>query len=325
MARLLKDNSGFALLVTIFIISVIVALSLHLNISIRADLHSAANFRDSVELTCIAKSGFNCAVALLFEDASESDVDSLNEAWAYSKGISSDSAALFDEGWFVLDIIDLTGRIQVNQLIDEDGKYDTKQKALMTGLLNSDQFGLNSEQAENIIDAIKDWIDPDNEITRFAAESTYYQSLEKPYACRNAPLEYLDELLLVKGITNDLFYGQDNKPGISHYLTVYGQGKININTADTLILNALSDDIDQEMAHNMAEYRSDEDNDLKDPKWYQNITGMGHVIIDSDTINTHSTHFMIVSEAFKAKINKRVTGILERKEGTIKILSWKTE
>ncbi len=58
MIRLIKNDKGFALILTILIISLIVALTLQFNISIRSELHAAANLRDSIKLGCIARSGF---------------------------------------------------------------------------------------------------------------------------------------------------------------------------------------------------------------------------------------------------------------------------
>jgi len=317
MKRLLKNNKGFALILTILIVSLIVVLTLDFNISMRSNLYSSANLKDGIKLGCIARSGFNYALAILYEDVLESDFDSLHEDWVYSKAISSNSGAMFEDGRFEVQIKDHSGRIQINQL--------TKQKGLMTRFLSSEQFGLDPEKVSSLIDAIKDWIDLDNEVTGFGAENEYYQGMEKPYSCKNAPLELLEELLLVKGVIRELFYGTKEKPGISHYLTTHGDGRININTADPLVLWSLSDQIDQEMVEEMLAYREDKKNNLKDPKWYQKVSGMSQITIDPDLVTSSSTHFEIKSEGFKEAMVKLVTGMVERSKDTLRILSWKIE
>ncbi len=317
MGKLLKNNKGFALILTILIISLIVVLTLDFNISMRSDLHSSANLKDGIKLGCIARSGFNYALAVLFEDILESDFDSLNEDWIYPKDISSNSSVMFEDGRLKVRIIDHSGRIQVNQLVN--------QKGLMTRFLSSEQFGLDPEEVLNLIDSIKDWIDPDNEVTGFGAENKYYQGMEKAYSCKNAPLEFLEELLLVKGVTRELFFGTNEKPGISRYLTTNGDGRININTADPLVLRSLSDQIDRDMVQEMLAYREDKNNDLKDPKWYQKVSGMSHVTIDPNLITTSSSHFEIKSEGSKENMIKLVTGIVERNKGAFRILSWEIE
>jgi len=322
---LFGNDSGFALILTILIISLIVALTLQFNTSMRSDLDAAANLRDAVSLGCITRSGFDCALAVLSQDASESDFDSLREAWAYSKALSSNSALLFSEGRFEVHIIDHSGRIQINRLVDGDGAYNTKQKDLLTRFLSLEQFDLDPEEVDGLMDAVKDWVDPDNEVTDSGAENTYYQALARPYPCKNAPLEFPQELLSIRGIIRELYYGTKEKPGIANYLAVHGDGKININTADTLILRSLSPQIDQEMAEDMVAYREDGDNDLSAATWYKSVPGLDHVTIDPDLATTSSAYFEIRSEGFKDSMSQGICGMVERKEGTLRILSWKTE
>jgi DNA uptake protein ComE-like DNA-binding protein len=60
-----------------------------------------------------------------------------------------------------------------------------------------------------IIDAILDWLDPDDIARPNGAEREYYAGLSPPYAPKNGPFETVEELLLVKGITPQLLYGMD--------------------------------------------------------------------------------------------------------------------
>jgi len=333
MMKLLRDNRGMALILTILIISLIVALTLQFNTSMWTNLHAAANLRDGIKLSCIARSGFNGALAVLYEDASSTTEDTLREPWAHARIFSENSASLFDEGRFLLEIADLSGRIQINQLVhqtgDNKGEYKEEQKNLLTRFLSSEEFNLDDDEVVDIIDAIKDWIDnPDtDDVTGWGgAEDSYYQALTKPYPCKNAPLEFLEELLLVRGITKELFYGTEERPGISLYLSAHGDdGKININTADPLVLRALSDQIDQDLAEDMVAYREDEENVLSDPGWYQDVPGMIDVSIDPTLLTTLSTYFEITSEGLKGSMSKRTKGVVERKEGKLQVLSWKVE
>jgi general secretion pathway protein K len=323
MIRFIRDNEGMALIMTILIISLIVLLTLQFNTSMRSNLQAAVNLRDGIKLGCIARSGVNGALAVLHEDASSGNVDTLREDWAHTKLFSESSLSLFNEGRFVVAITDLSGKIQLSQLVDKEGNYNNTQKSLLIRFMNLPEFGLDPEEVENIVDAIKDWIDTDNETTRFGAEDAYYKALQKPYSCKNAHIEFLEELLFVRGITKELLYGSGEKPGIEQYLSPHGDGKININTADILILKSLSDDIDQERATDMVAYRESEDNDLLDPKWYKNVPGMTDVSIPDSLITTSSTHFKITSEGFKGSMSKKIEAAVERKEESLQVLSWK--
>ena len=313
----LKDNSGFALILTILVVSLIVSITLQFNATMRSHLYGAANLKDGIQLACIARSGFDYACAVLSGD--DPTVDTLHEDWADQKKLSSNTATMFEEGRFNVKIKDQTGKIPVNSVVKGE-----KYQALLTRFLSLEEFGLDSEDVSNLVDAIKDWVDPDDEVTKFGAENGYYQSLENPYACKNASLDSVEELLLVKGVNAELFYGTKEKPGISGYLTVYGDGKININTADTLVLRALSDQIDQDMVEGMLAYREDEKNDLINTSWYKNVPGMSHVSMDGLEA-TSSAYFEIESEGLKETMKKRVIATVMRKTGDFKVLSWKSE
>ncbi len=333
MKRLHKDSGGFALLLTLLIISLIVTVTLQFNTSMTSELYAAANLRDGVRLGSIANSGFHYALAVLYEDAAaENKFDSLHEDWADSRALSANSGSLFEDGRLEVRIIDHSGRIQINQLLkapDEKGgeyTYDMTQKDLLTRFLSCEEFDLDEETVDDLVDALKDWIDPDHEVTGFGAESSFYQTLDRPYTCRNAPLEFLEELLLVRGISRELFYGTEERPGISAYLTTQGSdGKININTAHPLVLSALSEYLDQEMVEEMIAYREDEDNDLSSISWYSGVRGMSSEVSIDHLVSTSSHYFEIRSAGIRETMSKRVEGLVERKEGAIKIVSWRLE
>jgi type II secretory pathway component PulK len=121
------------------------------------------------------------------------------------------------------------GKVNVNALLLLDnGKGDAGKKILM-GLPN---------MAAEIADAILDWIDPDETARENGAENQYYSAANPPYRCKNGPLDSLEELLLVKGVTPQLLFGNDrNRNGVidadegdgesdlgwQAYLTVYSR------------------------------------------------------------------------------------------------------
>jgi general secretion pathway protein K len=329
MEKNLNHSKGFALLLTLLIITLIVTATLQFHASMNSELYAAANLQDGAKLGCIAGSGFHYALAVLYEDAiSESPSDSLREDWADWSALSANSATLFEDGRLEVRIIDHSGRIQINNLVqqggEKQGQYNEDQKSLLKRFLMLEEFDLDEVTVDDLLDALKDWMDPDEE-TEYGAESSYYLMLERPYACKNRPLDFLEELLLVRGITRELFYGTDDKPGISGYLTTRGDGKININTADALVLRALSDDMDEELVGEMLAYREDEDNELNNVSWYDNVPGMSGITIKPSIITTSSSHFEIRSEGIKGAMSKRVKGFLEKKKDGVKILSWRLE
>ena len=68
---------------------------------------------------------------------------------------------------------------------------------------------------EDIADAILDWLDEDEEPRPFGAEIEYYSTLPTPYEPNNGPLQSVEELLLVRGVTPTLLFGADvNRNGV---------------------------------------------------------------------------------------------------------------
>lgn len=323
MKNPLLNNRGVALILVLLMISIIIAVTIQFTITTRSELYEAANLRDSIKLLYIAKSGFNMAEAILYED--DNDADSLHDDWAKLALLSSQSSILFNKGHFQLNIADESGKIQINKLIINDEYNDTVREILLR-LLSLPEFDLEEAEARDIVDAIKDWIDGDDETTEFGAENAYYQGLEQPYQCKNGKLDCLEELLMIKGITRDLFYGTEEYPGIANFITLHGEGRININTASTIILRVLNTEITEEMVADMDDYRKNEDNNLVDISWYKNVTGMATISIDPDLITTKSNVFKIVSTGYFDTMAKTVTGIVDRTNANaIKILSWRVD
>jgi hypothetical protein len=108
-------------------------------------------------------------------------------------------------------LMDESSRINLNavsKLITNEDQTVTEaqQRTLLMGLPG---------MTEDVADAILDWVDADENSREFGAEAEYYESTGLPYSCKNGPLETIDELLLVRGVTPELLYGEDaNRNGL---------------------------------------------------------------------------------------------------------------
>ena len=320
----LKSQKGFALVLTLLMISMILVVTLQFNRSVWSGLYGSSNLKEATRLRLIARSGFECAMVVLSEDKEQNEVDTLQEPWAQSRELSLQSTALFENGHFMVEISDVCGKIQINQLLDDQGKWRPAQKDMFQRFLLSKSFGLDPDEVSNLMDFIKDWIDPDNELTRFGAESGYYQGLLPPYSCANGSLASLDRMVLINGISEELLYGTREKKGIIPSLSVHGDGKININTAGPEVLKALSTDMDMEMVQDMIAYREDPGNDLADPAWYRKVPGMDHIVFDADLLTTQSDYFEIHSTGVLGNMEQNLSVSVFREPGkAIQILQWK--
>ena len=95
--------------------------------------------------------------------------------------------------------------------VDLNYASDEQLTALLTPLLTD----LDIDNAPELIAGILDWRDEDDETREGGAENTYYNTLDPPYNAKNGPFDSVEELLLVRGITAAILYGEDvNQNGI---------------------------------------------------------------------------------------------------------------
>jgi hypothetical protein len=97
------------------------------------------------------------------------------------------------------------GSLPVFGLAEEAGKLDINAASY-------DQLMRLPGMTEEIGSAIMDWKDEDENVERLGPESEYYLSLPEPYYAKNANFETIEELLLVRGVTRTLLYGDGTAP-----------------------------------------------------------------------------------------------------------------
>ncbi|MDQ5986797.1 MAG: hypothetical protein CSYNP_02530 [Syntrophus sp. SKADARSKE-3] len=311
---------GVALIIVILMVSVIVAVTLQLNRASRSEIYEAANLKDGIRLFYIAKSGFHLGQGFLA--VHQGNFDALNEDWASPGKIAGKADMLFGAGALQVLIEDESGKIPIHRLWD--GKVlNTTVCDLMARLLKQPEFGLKDKDVDDILDSLKDWMDADDIVTGGGAETPYYAALAKPYAAKNGPLDCIEELMMIKGITREIYEGTKDRPGLRQLLTIYGDGRININTAPALVLRSLSPAMTVERAQKMDEYRRTPGLDLSSPDWYRKV--VSGVDLNSQLTKTQSNVFRIVSEGRTGSMVRSIESVVMRSSDgrTMTILTWK--
>ena len=111
MTKTIRNNRGIALLLTISVTTILVALALEYNRRARFAVLSTAVTRDRLTLSHMASSGIHAAMALLAKDRAESNIDSFQEDWANSDKINELLGEIpFDDGELSVTIADEIGR-----------------------------------------------------------------------------------------------------------------------------------------------------------------------------------------------------------------------
>jgi len=317
---LFHNNRGIALITVILIIVILVAVVIELNRSSRADIYDAANLSDGIKLTYIAKSGFYAAAALLSNP--QNGYDTLLDGWAHMETISLQSNSFFPEGYFITRVEDEAGKIPLNKLTN-----GSEYSQILGKLLSQPEFKLNERQITEIVASIEDWIDTDDITSPYGAESDYYSSLDPPYKAKNARFDCIEELLMVKGITKEIFYGTKEKPSLAQYVTADGNGLININTAPKMVLRSLSDNISPELADKIDEYRTKESNhsSLADKQWLFGMEGVAITPEITGLLDVKSNYFKIISTGKMHNMARTISGIVQRSDQKIKIIKWRQD
>ncbi|MHC4572953.1 MAG: type II secretion system minor pseudopilin [Planctomycetota bacterium] len=246
-------REGFVIVVVLCMVITLEVLLLGFNGKSRADLRAADDFVRSGQALNCARAGLNIAVAAIRTGADVHAHEILRNL--YSQGYASEVG----DSRGSVTIIDESGKLNVNLLKAPGGRVNRARVEQLLRLIDV----LNRRQAEivpigyGLAPSIIDWTDGDEQVTHLpfikqqsaGAESDYYRKLETPYGCKNSPLDTLAELLLVRGVTPEVF------SLIRNYVTVYGDGRVNINSAAKLVIESLSEEMDAALAEMIVAHR----------------------------------------------------------------------
>ncbi len=340
-----NNEKGMALLLVLSLVSLLTIITLQFGLEMRQQYVVSAGLGNQIKLSEMGISGITISKGLLLQDLAENTFDSLYDSWALIG--EEELPAFFTYGELKISIIDESGKFPLNAMVlrkkdrgrrpvnDEDSNKLQQQehdvRNVLWRLMRAEPFLVEDGNAREIIDSIIDWIDSgdgDGE-EEYGAEDSHYMRLNPPYHCKNGPIESIEELLLIKGVTAELLYGTQDKPGLAPLLTPWGdEGKINLNTAAQPILQAMAEGIDKETSESMIEYREDEvhKDQLAKPTWYKDAPSFPQdITISKELATAQSRFFTINAEASIGTLKKTVTTTIDRNEKNIAIVRWHSE
>ena len=221
-------EQGFALVLVLVVVGLLVTLVVQFNYSSRVELEMARTYVESIQAAYLAEAGVHVGMALLRTDDNKSAdgkvIDTLEDQWAQAIPYIP-----VDEGFVLLSIEDTSRFLNVNRLVNDTGEtVDEEVAGVFEELLRQ----LGRDDAAALVDSVIDWIDPDDQITNDGAEEVYYQSLDPPVEIANHRLLSAEELRLVKGFDDQLLQGTEEVPGLLKLITVHGPKALNLNTVD---------------------------------------------------------------------------------------------
>jgi len=228
----------------LWVMAILSVVALEFSFAMRTEITITKNFKEDLQRYAMAEGGVQRAITELIykHDARVQQSRrtlSLEEIPPEQREWMADGRSYtlpFDQGSGEIRIISEAGKININ----------TASEFLLRKIIG--QLGLEGEARDVVVDSILDWRDPNDFYRANGAENDYYLSLEEPYYCKNGNLDSIEELLLVKGVTPDLYHGKKGTPegeegsadrvGLKDIFSIYSPGEqVDINSATPLVMN----------------------------------------------------------------------------------------
>jgi general secretion pathway protein K len=261
-----RSERGIALLIVMISIIVLTILASGFAYSMKVETKLARNANSEAELEWLGRSGVEYARWVLANSMLNpmERYDSLDQAWATGTGFlgPTNNPIAYVHNPFNL------GHGTVSwKITDLESKFNINSPEAILQQVLPQAFtliGVGPGEATPVVNSILDWIDPDDQTHIEGAESRYYEGLTPAYESKNGPIDDISELLLIKGVTPEMYYGgiatnfQPNyfsqqrdrygrsanaaptiTVGLTNLFTPLSRGKININTASAEVLQLI--------------------------------------------------------------------------------------
>jgi general secretion pathway protein K len=277
-ARRRRGERGVALLMVLSALALLTVMLTEFQDSTSAELGSSLSARDQVKAEYAARSAVNLTRLLIAaEPTIRGPLSLLTQGaqipvWEYTDVIlgafnDAEGGAAFEgiSGMNLAEGRNLgmeDSKINLNTAARADSfsqKRMAEQLLAMLAGIQHDEFFDDAQDEKGtrldrvtVCSALIDWVDPDGDrdgcdprsetATTAAPEDSYYQLLDRPYQRKNAGFDSLEELHLVQGVSDDFFsrfFFPDVDEPKSRVVTVWGSGKVNVNSANARTLLAV--------------------------------------------------------------------------------------
>jgi general secretion pathway protein K len=206
--------------------------------SVREEATAASRYSDETQGYYLAVAGFERGL-----------YDFLNQQQASGRTPQLDQKRNdpTDGSWYEEKLGDGVFRVR---LVDEGGKININRVSEETLRRIFSNLGLDDARRDTLVDSIMDWRDTDDLHRINGAENDYYLSLSPPYTAKNGLLDSVEDLLWIKGVTPELFfgYGEDNgqaadnsrRVALRDIFTVDSPiDRVNLRTASAEVIHAV--------------------------------------------------------------------------------------
>ncbi len=310
-------------MIVLWMVMILSLLVMGIALTMQLETKLASLNRMGFKCDALARAGIELAREQLMMDldpAHGSNVDSFKSAWSTNTALLQNHQ--LGEGVVNVKITPEDGKLNINTLsaTPEAARY-------LFQLLQ-----VQPADIDVLVDSIQDWIDTDDNPRVNGAESEYYSRLTPPYRPKNGPIDRLGELLLVRGMTPDLYYGSTSGHPLRELLTALSSGKVNVNVAPPLVLAVLLG-IDESQAEQIVNYRNGDDGipGTEDDRVFYSRQDLPlgsasilpqELAVLQNVLDFKSHFFTIVSEGRIGGVSRTIRVTVSRDENGIKTLAW---
>jgi len=252
------NSRGSILIVVLWSLCLLSVFAVIMGYQVRQELSLVKRLDENCRGRLIAEAGVKTAIASLKKEEAKS-YNSFQDAWSGFGAVNNFKDVKIGDGRFTICYNYTNEKMLVSQplygLIDEERKININTSDMNTiKRLFMLVMGMDDTESQDLAASIVDWRDADSNLSipLGSAEDSYYKLLPYPYTAKNGPFEVIDELLLVKGVSLGVF----NR--IKDFVTLYGAGRVNVNTAGRPVLEAVG--ISDRIASYIIDFRYGKDN-----------------------------------------------------------------
>lgn len=250
----LKNEKASLLVSVVWILSVLSVFTVVINGRASQELLMGKWVREQAMTRTLAKAGIERTLYEIQRDKFKT-FDAVNETWSSNEAGLKD--VILPAGKFTVLCETPTSKsgekVPLYGACDEAARINLNKadETILVSLFMAAMPKLESPEAITIAQSIIDWRDSDDAALQFGAESTFYRFMEFPYEARNGMLESVEELLMIRGMTREIY------EAVKNHVTVYSLGPVNFNTATPIAYRALG--LSENLVNKFFEFRAGTD------------------------------------------------------------------
>ncbi len=300
-------KSGVALIVVMWVLVVVSLIVASFSFEMKLEAKIISMQRKRFKADQLALSGIELAkVMFAFEaDPMEGDDIVYDDPWMeqaskIDEGVPSTVTEELGDGTITLQIDFEEGGRNISKLSDDEWQEIFE------------QTGVPAADRDELLGCLKDWQDENDlhELNGAESDDSFYKDLG--YECKNAPIDTIDELLMIKGWTEEVVYGTATNElddaefpmtGVAQYLTTWGDGRINPNSASREVLASMY--LSEDMIEAILEMRMGPDGE-------SGTEDDGLTQADFDALGLDKERFTLTPEFARVTSEGEVDGLVSR-------------